>query len=289
MLLCFEDYMAQTRKFAAALGKPCELVGVHRFPDGESRVTLPAQLGKRLVFCRSLDRPNDKLVELLLAATAARRLGADHLTLVAPYLCYMRQDIAFHSGEAVSQAIIGRFLADLFDTVVTVDPHLHRTRDLSDAVPANQALALSAAPLMGAFLRSHVDDCFLLGPDAESAQWVQAVAAAGGCAFAVCSKTRTGDREVRISLPPIDLRRRKVVLLDDVASTGHTLAAAARQCLARGATRVDALVTHALFVEDAVDYLRHAGVGEIWSTDSVAHASNVIPLAELLAGVVTLW
>ncbi|MCZ4328253.1 ribose-phosphate pyrophosphokinase-like domain-containing protein, partial [Brachybacterium paraconglomeratum] len=84
---------------------------------------------------RSLDQPNEKLVELLLAARTARTLGAPHLTLVAPYLPYMRQDIAFSPGEAVSQRIVGPFLASLVDAVITVDPHLHRVASLRDVVP----------------------------------------------------------------------------------------------------------------------------------------------------------
>ena len=62
-------------------------------------------LPDRVILCRSLDRANDKLVELLLAAEAARASGASRLTLVAPYLCYMRQDKAFEPGEVVSQKL----------------------------------------------------------------------------------------------------------------------------------------------------------------------------------------
>ena len=97
---------------------------------------------------RTLNNPNEKLVELLLAAQTARTLGASHLTLVAPYLAYMRQDIAFQPGEAVSQRIVGRFLAGLFDAVITVDPHLHRVATLQEAVPVTQAVVLSGAPLL---------------------------------------------------------------------------------------------------------------------------------------------
>ena len=126
MLLGFSDYESQGRRLADALGMPFALVAIHRFPDGESKVTLPSPLPERVVLCRSLDAPNDKLIELMLCAETARAMGAKRVALVAPYLCYMRQDIAFHPGEAVSQKIVGKFLAGLFDAVITVDPHLHR-------------------------------------------------------------------------------------------------------------------------------------------------------------------
>jgi ribose-phosphate pyrophosphokinase len=282
MLLGFADYRAQAQTLAAELNLPYEQAAVHRFPDGESKVTLPDRIPPRLVICRSLDRPNSKLVELLLAARTAREMGAQHLTLVAPYLCYMRQDIAFNPGEAVSQKIIGAFLAALFDAVITVDPHLHRIEKLQQAVPLEQSAALSAAPLMAGFLKQQ-NDPVLLGPDSESLQWVRSIAELCGLEYCVCSKERVDDRQVLIQLPDFDFHARKAVLIDDVVSSGETMASACRSCLAAGAERVDALVTHALFAPGAEERMLQAGISEIWSTDSIAHASNSISLAPLLA------
>ncbi len=76
---------------------------------------------------------------------------------------------------------------------------------------------------------------------------------------------------------------RAVVILDDVASTGHTVATAARLLLAAGAASVDVAVTHALFAGDALQLLRDAGVAHVWSTDCIEHASNAIAIAPLLA------
>jgi ribose-phosphate pyrophosphokinase len=73
------------------------------------------------------------------------------------------------------------------------------------------------------------------------------------------------------------------VLLDDVASSGRTLAAATRLLLAAGAHSVDVAVTHALFAGDALQVMQAAGVGEVWSTDCIAHPSNAVPMVPLLA------
>ena len=232
---------------------------------------------------RSLHAPNDKLVELLLAAQTARELGAQHLSLVAPYLAYMRQDMAFAPGQAVSQRIVGAWLANLFDAVITVDPHLHRVASLAQAVPAHQAITLSAAPLLGDWIARHRPSAFLLGPDSESAQWVTQAASTHGFEHAVCTKLRRGDHEVEMVLPACALRGKAVVILDDMASSGHTLATAAALALAAGAASVDVAVTHALLAGDALQHIQQAGVGEFWSTDAIAHASNVVPLAPLLA------
>ena len=283
-LLFFEDYREPSLRLAKAAGLEPHAIGTHRFPDGESLVRLPERLPNDVVFCRSLNAPNEKLVELLLAAETARDLGAARITLVAPYLCYMRQDKAFHPGESVSQRIVGRFLAERFDTLVTVDPHLHRTHELRDAVPVvGRAVALTATEPMAAFVERNIANPFLLGPDRESEQWVAAIAAHHRMEYAVATKHRSGDRKVQIELPSIAVRDREVVLVDDVASTGRTLAAAARAVALHRPKRVTALVAHALFVEDALEVVRQAGVSEVWSTDSVRHPTNRVPLADLLA------
>lgn len=287
LLLHFDDERGAAERLAQAAGLPCAAIERHRFPDDELRLRLPLDgqgaLADTLVLYRSLDRPNEKLVELLLVAGEARRLGARRLLLVAPYLAYMRQDIAFQPGEVVSQQVVGSFLAGLFDGVITVDPHLHRIATLGEAIPRGAAISLSGAPLLAELIAARLDNPLLVGPDAESRQWIEAAAAGHGFDFGVCSKVRHGDRQVDIALPELDVRGRAVVLLDDVASSGHTLARAAEQLLAAGAASVDVAVTHALFASDALARVQAAGVREVWSSDCIAHPSNAVSVAPLLA------
>ncbi|MHB8948328.1 MAG: ribose-phosphate pyrophosphokinase [Rhodoferax sp.] len=279
VLLCFEDEQESAARIAQAAGHPLVCIDRHRFPDGEIKLRLPPSLPDHVVILRTLNDPNEKLIELLLAAQSARELGARHLTLVAPYLGYMRQDVAFEPGEAISQRIVGQFLAGLFDAVITVDPHLHRVATLQQAVPVANALVLSAAPLLSDLIATHCPQALLLGPDEESKQWVAQAAMRNGFDHAVCLKVRHGDRAVEIALPDIPVAGRHVVLLDDVVSTGHTLAQATRQLLAAGAASVDVAVTHALFVAGAWSMILNAGVREVWSADCVKHASNAISMS----------
>lgn len=283
LLLGFPEYRSAARKLSEACGIPLQDISLHRFPDGETVLRLPPELPEHVALCRSLAWPNEKLTELVLAAGAARDLGVRRITLVAPYLCYMRQDKAFHPGEAVSQRIVGHLLSNWFDAVITVDPHLHRINRLDEAVPVEQALALSASAPMADFLAREVEQPFLLGPDEESEQWVAAIAGKNRLDYGVARKQRLGDHEVRISLPDIECRGRNVVLVDDVASTGHTLEATARTLQDRHPASISVLVTHALFVEDATDRLHRAGISRIYSTDSIEHPSNCLSLADLLA------
>jgi len=287
MVLGFPEYRDAARRLAEQAGLPYADVDIHHFPDGESKVRLPLPLAGEVIFCRSLDHPNDKLVELDLAAATARELGARRLTLVAPYLAYMRQDTAFNPGEAVSQRIIGELLARRFDTLITVDPHLHRVHRLEEAVPVKQAVSLSATAPMADYLAGHGDNPFLIGPDEESEQWVAAIAGHRQLDFAVARKERLGDRDVHVILPEGDYANRHLVLVDDVASTGCTLEEAARQLSRYRPASISVLVTHALFVGDAEQRLRAAGITRICSTDSIPHHSNRLLLAPLLASALT--
>lgn len=283
LLLAFDDERHLAEPLAVALGAPLRWIERHAFPDGESRLRLPAQLPRQVALLRGLQQPNQKLAELMIVAPAARELGASRLTLVCPYLAYMRQDMAFQPGEAVSQRHIGQALATWFDHVITVDPHLHRVATLDEAVPVPHAIALSGAPMLADLVARHHASPVLIGPDAESAQWIDSAAAGRGWRHGVCTKARHGDRDVRITLPELDVRGQAVVLIDDVASSGRTLGEAARLLLAAGAQSVDAAVTHALFADDALGFMQRAGIRHVWSTDCIAHPSNAAPMAPLLA------
>lgn len=293
LLLYFDDEAVPAQRLAEACGLPAACVERHLFPDDELRLRLPVdaqgKLPSQLIVYRSLDRPNSKLIELMLLSRQARELGATRRLLVAPYLAYMRQDIAFHPGEVVSQKVVGRFLADLFDGVITVDPHLHRIASLDEAIPIKHAISLSGAPMLAQLIAHHHAHPLLIGPDAESAQWIETAAREQGFDHGVCTKDRHGDHDVDIHLPPIAFAGRAVVLLDDVASSGRTISTAARLLLSQGAASVDVAVTHALFAGDALEVIKAAGVRHVWSTDCIAHESNAIHMAPMLAEALQPW
>ncbi|MDO9139827.1 MAG: ribose-phosphate diphosphokinase [Methylobacter sp.] len=286
MILAFPDYLPQAQRLAMRLDVPLAEVVLHHFPDGESLIRLPPSLPEHLIICRSLNQPNDKLIELLLCATTARELGAKRLTLVTPYLSYMRQDIANQPGEAVSQRIVGKLLADLFDDVLTVDPHLHRISLLTQAIPIKNAISLTAANEIGLFLQQQFSHALLLGPDSESEQWVSAIAGNIGFDYAIADKVRRGDTQVDMVLPDKNFAGIPVVIIDDMASTGRTLAKAAGLLQAADCDNVYAVVTHALFCGDAYTHILNSGVKAVWSTDSIAHPSACIQLDTLLANAI---
>ncbi|MGB1263597.1 MAG: ribose-phosphate diphosphokinase [Cognaticolwellia sp.] len=291
LVLGFKDYLHPAQQLAEHLSSPFKAIQLHQFPDGETKVTLPTPLPQRIIICRTLNQPNAKLIELIITASAARAQGVKHITLVAPYLCYMRQDIAFNDGEAISQKIIGKLLGDYFDRVVTIDPHLHRINNLSEAIPTSQAIALHASRAMSDHLQQHFSDPVLVGPDEESQQWVKAIASFQQWHYTIATKARFGDKNVAVTLPEevqrasknLSLKNRDVIIVDDIASTGKTLEQAVIQLQQQAPASISIIVTHAFFVDQAIKTLTDIGVANIWSSDSVIHSSNAFSIIDTIA------
>jgi ribose-phosphate pyrophosphokinase len=257
-----------------------------RFPDGETYVRIVSDVKDKAVhLVCTLARPDDNFLRLVFVADAARVLGAREVTLIAPYLAYMRQDRRFQSGEAVTSKTFARLVSLTFDRLVTVDPHLHRYPALS-ALYTIPAMALHAAPLLADWIRAQVDQPLIIGPDEESQQWVSDIARWIDAPYAVLRKIRHGDRSVDVELPDLSRwKSRYPVLVDDIASSGHTLTEAARKLPLLGFPRPVCAVVHGVFAEDSYQRLK-AYSDRIVSSDSIPHESNAIWLAPLVASAI---
>ena len=275
-----EAFAAQ---LAGALGGELGRIETRHFPDGESYVRLHGDPSGRAVdLVCTLARPDPQFLPLVFAADAARELGASAVNLVAPYLAYMRQDIRFQPGECISSLSFARLLSSTFDTLLTVDPHLHRHPTLASLYTIPTA-TLHAAPLLADWIAANVPAPLVVGPDEESEQWAGAIAARIGVPHVVLRKVRHGDRSVEIQVPDLAAHRdRTPVLVDDIASSGRTLAVATHQLVGQGLRQPECVVVHALLDEAA--YAELSGVfSRFTSTDAVPHPSNRIALASLLA------
>ncbi len=277
----FADSLVFGLGLASHLGLPSQSVGRHCFPDGESLVRVASPVAKRAILVRSLHDPNDKLVEVLLAADALRRAGAEFVDLVAPYLPYMRQDSVFTEGEPNSQQVVGGLLAANFDSITTVEAHLHRVAALSE-VAGSGARSLSSAPAICEWVQHHAPGALIVGPDVESTPWVEAIASTADLPYVVGEKTRRGDVSVEIEFPRV-AQRGRAVIVDDIASSGVTLAAAATSLRRAGIRDVSAVVVHAIFAAGAMRRIREAGVRDVVSSDTVPHESNGYSTTALVA------
>jgi ribose-phosphate pyrophosphokinase len=253
------------------------------FPDGESYVRVATDVsGREAVIVCTLNEPNAKLLPLLFLADALRELGASRVGLVAPYLAYMRQDTRFRAGEAITSQSFADVLSEHVDWLISVDPHLHRIKHLSD-VYSVPAVAVHASRDIGRWIAANVPTPLIIGPDEESDQWVRAVAMAANAPSTVLTKVRRGDTEVVESIPDLaDHRGCIPVLVDDIISTGRTMIAALTHLREQGAPRAWCIGVHAVFARDAHESLQRAGAAGIVTTTTIPHSSNRIDVAETL-------
>ena len=271
------------RHLAEALGLPLGAVESRHFPDDETYLRLDTDCRDRhVVIAGTLDRPDPKLLPLVFLAEAARAEGAARVGLVAPYLAYMRQDQQFRPGEAVTSRMFAALLSRHVDWLVTVDPHLHRVKAL-DEIYAVPSRAVAAAPALAAWIVAHVTRPLVVGPDEESAQWVQDVATRAGAPFVVMRKVRGGDRTVEITAPDVSAWRGCTpVVVDDVVSSGQTMIATVRRLVDAGLTSPVCLAVHALFTRETDEALRVAGATGIVTTNTIAHPAGAIDIVPLL-------
>lgn len=282
-LFCLSPDSDLAPRLAAAGGWHTGELEVRRFPDGESYVRYDTPVtGHPVLLLCSLDRPDAKLPALLFAAATARELGAISVGLICPYLPYMRQDRRFKPGEALAAALFARILSADLDWLVTVDPHLHRFRSLTDVYPI-PAIAVHAAPLISAWVAREIPKPLFIGPDEESEQWVSAVAREAGAPYRTLRKIRRGDRDVQVSVPDIaGLEDHTPVLVDDIASTARTMIETVWHVRSARLRSPICVVVHAIFAGDSYRELQQAGAARIVSTNTISHVSNAIDVSELL-------
>ena len=270
-------------KIAAQAGGAIGEAEYRRFPDEESYVRFKSPVeGASVALVCTLDRPDEKILPLLFSAGVARELGASSVGLIAPYLAYMRQDRAFKPGEAVTSVRFARLLSGAVDWLVTIDPHLHRVHSLSEiyTVPAR---TLHAAPLISAWIRENVETPLLVGPDAESAQWVEAVAKDAGAPHLVLEKIRRGDRDVEVSVPDVERwRGHTPVLVDDIISTARTMIETTKILRRAGMRPPVCIGVHAVFAPGAYEALLETGA-RIVTSNAIPHESNLIDISAMIA------
>jgi ribose-phosphate pyrophosphokinase len=275
---------ALAARLTLELGARRGQLDVRRFPDGESYVRIRGAIaGRQAVIAATLDRPDEKLLPLMLAAATAREIGATSVGLVAPYLPYLRQDRRFRSGEAVSARHFAGFVSQSVDWVVTVDPHLHRVHALAEVYPIPTE-SITAAPRLAQWVREHIPAPFLIGPDEESRQWVERVASDAGAPWVVLRKRRLGDAVVTEDLPDLSgCRDRTPVLLDDIISTAATMIESARALIGAGLAAPYCVAVHGIFAGGAYARLSAAGVARVVTCNTITHSTNAIDIRDLLA------
>lgn len=278
---------------AQRLGVPPLATRTKTFPDGEHDIAIdPDARGTDAYVIQSLDPPvNDNLVELLLLLDAARRVGVSHLTAVIPYLGYSRKDRRAAAGEAVSSRVV----ADLIESsgaheAILVDPHVPQV----DSIFSIPLEVLSAVPLLAASVAPLIpSDAVVVAPDLGAVHLAERYTDELGLdRVAVVRKTRVSGTAVEATDVVGDGAGRAALVVDDMISTGSTLAAAASRIRDTwGVPSLAIAATHGIFVGDAVARIERLGFSAMAVSNSVTPfripaGCTTVPLDELIAGAI---
>jgi ribose-phosphate pyrophosphokinase len=273
----------------------CDVIDfeTRRFPDGERylRFTKDVPHDTALLTQSLYKDPDGLLMEYAFLAKTLLDLGAKDIVGVFPYMAYLRQDSRFKSGEAISARIVSQTIeAAPTSAVLTLDSHLHRIHNLNElfGVPAAN---LSAIPSLAKHLKAicSLHNPIVVAPDGEAAQWASLAAPVFGAESVVMEKIRYGDTSVDINLGHTSPHGRDIVLVDDIISTGGTIAQVAQRLREEGATHIHALVTHGLFAEGAYERVSKAGVEHLITSDSVPNQFSQVTVAPVFAQALRDW
>ncbi|HZJ35288.1 MAG TPA: ribose-phosphate pyrophosphokinase [Gillisia sp.] len=257
---------------------------IRQFPDGETYVQIQSDVkNKRVILVCTLHQPDNKFLPLYFLSKTAKDLGAESICLVAPYLAYMRQDKRFHTGEGITSKYFGKLVPSFADSLISVDPHLHRKKSLNEVYNIPNKI-IHSANLISEWIKMNIKNPVLIGPDSESKQWVSKVAKDAEASFIVLEKTRLGDRKVLVSLPEVDAYKNHTpVLIDDIISTAGTMIETTVQLKKAGMKPPVCIGIHAVFAENAYQDLLNAGVADIITSNTIPHKSNRIDISKNIA------
>ena len=242
------------------------------FPDGERYVRLQDSVAGEHVVLVQTTHPDPMVVEALLLADAVRDGGARRLTAVIPYFGYGRQDKRFAEGEAVSAKTLAKHLALDADELLTATIH---NPDVLALFPI-RAREVSGVPAIGRYLKSVGVD-LVLAPDDGAIRLAKEAAAIAGTPYDYLDKERLDSYTVRVTPKELGVKGKAVAIVDDMISTGGTIATAAKELKAQGASRVLAACVHGLFVGRAEENL--AVCDEVIATDTIVSSHTKVSVA----------
>jgi len=266
------------------LNAPIARIKYKRFPDGEFYFKFEEDISDEdIIVIQSLYPPQEShIFELLVILHTARDLGANNIHLFIPYLAYSRQDERYLSGEAVTS----RMLADIiqqFDitSFYTIDIHNKKILSFYKA-PAYTLFA--SLELVNYALKHGINDPIIIAPDDEEDAIERVKYAASNLSLEYNFLGKFRDRytgEITTIEREFEVKERDVVLIDDIISTGKTMANAVRILRRREAGKIYVGVSHLLPSPHAIQLIYEAGADEIFASDTIPSELSKVSVAPI--------
>ena len=254
---------------------------VSKFPDNEFHIRFKEVVKNKIIYL-SLYNPNEKIIEVLFTALSAKEFKAKKVVLISPYLPYLREDKEFHKGEVVSARVFAKLISMCVDELITIDPHLHRIKDLSEVFSIKTTKLSAVQPIVD-YIKSNYKNPIITGPDEESNQWAESAAKLVNCPVYVFKKKRYNAKKVKVtSNIKEDLSKYNVIIVDDIISTGHTIEQTINNLKKKGAKNIICICVHGIFTGNSLKRLNKTGA-KIITTNSIQNKKSKIDLSKMIA------
>jgi ribose-phosphate pyrophosphokinase len=257
------------QRISKSIGVPLGEMVLSRFPDGEIQVKILENVRGRDAFVvqPTVPNPNENIMELLLLIDALKRASAQRVTAVIPCYGYARQDRKDLPRVPISAKLVANLLtAAGANRVLTIDLHAGQIQGFFD-IPVDN---LNAFPVFKKYLNElQLENPTIVSPDVGAMKLASLFSTKLNLPLATVDKRRVGEYEVKATTVIGDVKGKKVILVDDIASTAGTLAEAARVLDEQGAREIWAFVIHGIFVGPAVERIRKSPIQKLVTTDSV--------------------
>ncbi len=262
------------KNLANKLGIDIANVSIKRFPDGECYVKLNDEVEHAIVVQNTY--PDENIIELFLLQDALRRV-ANRIDVVIPYYGYGRQDKIFEKGEAISAEKMAKLIEQDADSIILVNPHKEHIKNFFNI----DAKICDAIPAIAEYFVGKIDT--VIAPDKGAIYMAKKAADIMKCDYNYFEKKRISSNEVKMEIKDIDAKDKKILILDDIISTGGTMIKAIEVLKQQGANEIYVACVHGLFIGNADERILKSGCKEIVTTDTIESAYSKVSVAKEIA------
>lgn len=249
-----------------------------KFPDGELYTRVIDDIGSEVTIIQSIVTDTDLIALLQLIDACSDASG---INVVIPYMGYARQDKRFQKGEPISARAVARTINA--DTVYTINIHDPGVLDHFGA----KAVNLDATPMIGSYIKNMtLNDPLIIAPDDGAINIAKSASLDLDIDYDYLEKTRLTGETVSIRPKNINVKGRDVIIIDDIISTGGTVAEAVSLLRKQGAHEVFAACVHPVFSNSAVLKLFKGGIKGIIATDTIEKGVSVVSASPVIASAI---
>ncbi len=257
---------------------------IEQFSDGELFIKINENVkGKDVWVIASTEPPAENLLELFFLLDTLTYLGTKKINLLFLYFGYARQAIAQHD-ESHSAQFICNILKN-FKLNKTIIVHAHAFDVLQKFMKVTNVIDFDF------FCQVAKNYDAVAAPDKGAVEFAQKVANECHKEIIFLHKIRPEKDVAKIESIEGNVAGKKILLIDDMISTGRTLIEACNELKRLGALDVSAAATHGVFASGSYERLEDSTLKNIYVTNTLNRKSQgkikIVDISKFIENVIS--